>query len=672
MTSFQNRLWNLLVNYKSCETIEGTKGEYIKMKFNAIFDKTEDSFLTDFGDDTIQVTNRMILKNGKPWLPVMGEMHYSRIPYDRWEETLIKMKEGGIEVVASYVLWIHHEEVKGTFDFDGNRNIREFILLCHKLGLEFFLRIGPWAHGECRNGGFPNWLCDECGKDLRAEKEPYLTYVRRYINAVAEQIKGLPLLGIQIENEKRDDAQYIETVHKIVLESGLSAPLYTGTGWGKAKLPKTVLPAFGCYPEAPWTNHTLELAPNPNYFFSAIRGDDTIGADILGAAEGDYEAAYTTPFLTCELGGGNQVTYHRRPLICSRDIEALSVCKLGSGCNLLGYYMYAGGLNPIGLTTMQESKDTGYPNDYPVVSYDFQSPIGDMGQLRESWLRLSYIHRFVHAFGEILAPMTAIMPEEKMTSLEDTETVRCALRSNGESGFLFVNNYTRLRKMPSHSNHPFDINLKDGNISFSIDIPSDCSFFIPVNISLAGLDLLYATAQPVSMEGNRLEFVEIRGVTPAITLRDGRRIVLKAGSNLIDQTEVVLLPYPEYTPSLLNEIGVERVENICNAEILMGHLSLTDRTGEYAVEWSCEDRWLVIKAEGNLAGFYAEGRLISDFYLYGDSWVINLCDLSVQRGIIKIQEFMPKDENTVYLEIPFKTGKYAPRVFTSRDERLFI
>lgn len=237
------------------------------MKFKAITEQSEDILLDGFGNKTIQITNRMILKNGKPWLPVMGEMHYSRVPREMWEENLKKMKEGGVDVVASYVFWIHHEEIKGTFDFEGNRDIREFILLCHRLGLEFFLRIGPWAHGESRNGGFPNWLCEECAGRLRSEKEPYLSYTRRYINAVAEQIQGLPILGIQIENEKTDDAAYIEKVRRLVLESGLSAPLYTATGWGRAELPETVLPVFGGYPEAPWTNHTLELEPNPNYFF---------------------------------------------------------------------------------------------------------------------------------------------------------------------------------------------------------------------------------------------------------------------------------------------------------------------------------------------------------------------------------------------------------------------
>ena len=125
-----------------------------------------------------------------------------------------------------------------------------------------------------------------------------------------------------------------------------------------------------------------------------------IGSDLLAIAEnpGRNEPSDSAfPFLSCELGGGNQSTYHRRPRITSKDIEALAVCKLGSGLNLLGYYMYAGGLNPVGKTTMQESRATGYPNDCPVLSYDFQAPIGDMGRLRESWFRLAQIHRFLRA-----------------------------------------------------------------------------------------------------------------------------------------------------------------------------------------------------------------------------------------------------------------------------------
>src|SRR5262252_11249986 len=58
----------------------------------------------------IGVNSQYLTKDGKTWLPVMGEFHYSRYPDQYWEEELLKMKAGGVEIVATYVFWIHHEE----------------------------------------------------------------------------------------------------------------------------------------------------------------------------------------------------------------------------------------------------------------------------------------------------------------------------------------------------------------------------------------------------------------------------------------------------------------------------------------------------------------------------------------------------------------------------------
>ena len=624
------------------------------------------------GDDRISVTNQMLMKDGKAWIPVMGEMHYSRVPCDRWEENLRKMKEGGIDVVASYVFWIHHEEQKGEFVFSGNRDIRRFIKLCHRTGLAFCLRIGPWAHGECRNGGFPDWLQHECTDILRSRQEPYISYVRRYINKIAEQVKGLSLFAIQIENELTRDPDYIETVRQLVTEAGLHAPLYTATAWGRAKLPETVFPMYGAYPEAPWTNHIRELEPNPNYFFSLIREDGCIGSDILGTSTNITDSRDDVPFMTCEMGGGNQITYHRRPIFCSRDIEALVICKLGSGMNLLGYYMYCGGLNPIGLTTMQESKASGYPNDCPVISYDFQAPVGDMGQIRESYFRLSFIHSFLHSFGEMLAPMIAIMPDKAPSSKEDINTLRCALRSDGNSGFLFINNHIRLHKMPAHPAHSFNIVFNARTVSFSLDIPEDSSFFIPVNISVGGLDILYATAQPVSYSENRLELLQIEGMKAVVALANGKTCALETGINRINDTDVILLKNDMYEKSELHKISASATEKCCDAEILSGHLPVEDKTDEYKVCWTDEDQWLVIKAKGNIAGFFVNQKLVSDFYFNGDSWVIDLRSISEKNGIIKIQPLTDKDLKEIYAEIPLETGSFVPEVYTCKDNRLFI
>ena len=109
------------------------------------------------------VNDRYMLRDGKPYLYRMGELHFSRVPKGDWETELLKMKAGGIDIVASYLFWNHHEEIEGEFVFEGDCDLRAFCALCRRLDMPFFLRIGPWAHGEARHGGFPDWLLEKCG-----------------------------------------------------------------------------------------------------------------------------------------------------------------------------------------------------------------------------------------------------------------------------------------------------------------------------------------------------------------------------------------------------------------------------------------------------------------------------------------------------------------------------
>ena len=68
------------------------------------------------------------------------------------------MKAGGVDIISTYVFWNHHEEMEGEYNFSGQRNLRKFTEIVKEYGMKMFLRIGPWAHGEVRNGGFPDWL----------------------------------------------------------------------------------------------------------------------------------------------------------------------------------------------------------------------------------------------------------------------------------------------------------------------------------------------------------------------------------------------------------------------------------------------------------------------------------------------------------------------------------
>ena len=47
---------------------------------------------------TLGATNRFLTRDGSPWIPIAGEMHYSRIAAERWDTELAKMAAAGIEV----------------------------------------------------------------------------------------------------------------------------------------------------------------------------------------------------------------------------------------------------------------------------------------------------------------------------------------------------------------------------------------------------------------------------------------------------------------------------------------------------------------------------------------------------------------------------------------------
>ena len=219
--------------------------------------------------EEIDVTSLYFTRGGKPWIGVMGEYHFVRDSRDHWYRELCKMKAGGITIVATYLFWIYHEETEGEFDFTGDRDIRRFLLDAGRAGLDVFIRIGPWAHGECRNGGFPDWLLKKTYK-LRDNNPEYMEKARIWYEKIYEQIEGLfykdggNIIGIQFENELVDNAGHLLALKELALHTGFEAPIYTVTGWNSiygAKIPiEDVIPVFGAYPEAPWTEHTDRLS----------------------------------------------------------------------------------------------------------------------------------------------------------------------------------------------------------------------------------------------------------------------------------------------------------------------------------------------------------------------------------------------------------------------------
>lgn len=93
--------------------------------------------------DGLRLNTRYVEREARPWFPVMGEYHFTRDLLERWETELRKMKSGGINVVATYLPWIIHEEIRGRVRWDGHRDLRRFIETADRVGLKVVIRIGP-------------------------------------------------------------------------------------------------------------------------------------------------------------------------------------------------------------------------------------------------------------------------------------------------------------------------------------------------------------------------------------------------------------------------------------------------------------------------------------------------------------------------------------------------
>lgn len=666
--------------------------------------------------ERIDVNSLFIERGGRPWIGVMGEYHFSRDSRRHWRTELAKMKAGGISVAATYMFWIYHEETEGHFVFSGDLDIRAFIQECRAQGLDVLLRIGPWVHGECRNGGFPDWLLRK-GFRLRESNPGYMRCVRIWYEKVFEQVKGLfykdggPIIGVQFENELVDNAQHLLDLKRLALDIGYDAPLYTVTGWNSrygARIPvDDVLPVFAAYAEAPWANGLDPQPLSPHYAFDPNRNDAAVGMDLLhDCAQDGWRLPYERyPYAMCELGCGLQSTHHRRINISGMDAYAMSLVKLGCGNNLMGYYMYHGGTHKIGrLSTFQESCATGYPNDLSILDYDFHTCLGQYGQAREQYGLLAMLHLFIGDFGSGLAAMEYV-PAREAVPCTDMEKLRCCLRTDGRSGYVFVNHYQRMARLKDVP----DAEITALDITFpGMDIKGDTAFFLPIHMDLSREHLRWATAQPLCRMDQTYFFAQIDGI-PAqyqFILSDGRTETFHAEAGLnggftVGHVRIVTIDWAraQYLRRLDGQIYIgER----CNLYALDGavqaiedgsfsyHRWTGDRFVRVAVErpfhqavmtlepadepftpryeqelhlsgpgsrrWykltvSSPEGFVPINGPYDTAQVYADGQLAADHFFSGEPWYIP-AELLYGRNCYLVMSELGNDCYLEYLRIP--------------------
>jgi len=189
--------------------------------------------------------------DGRPFQMRSGELHPARIPREYWSHRIRMVKAMGLNTVALYVMWNHHEREEGQLDFTrADCDIPAFVRLCQEEGMYVLLRPGPYVCAEWDLGGLPPYLLkdypDHEALRRNASVSPhYFAACRRYIDTLAPLVaplmldNGGPILMIQVENEFASwddgpDPRYLADLEAAWRANGISGPFCYEDGLGQA------------------------------------------------------------------------------------------------------------------------------------------------------------------------------------------------------------------------------------------------------------------------------------------------------------------------------------------------------------------------------------------------------------------------------------------------------
>lgn len=268
-------------------------------------------------------------------------------------------------------------------------------------------------------------------------------------------------------------------------------------------------------------------------------------------------------------------------------------------------------------------------------------------------------------FGETLAPMDPVFPAPQNIEKADDSHLRWAYRSEGDSGFVFVNNYERLQNLTDKKGVRFTL----CGLSFPsrpITIPGGTVCIFPVNIS--GLD--YATAQLIAKRDGKVYLEQIPGIETELSV-DGKIIkklkplgpdtpVYKnyylltsdeASKLFFNRDTKEIKPHSPYFKKI-NEAGAPRqitigVNKVAEAptDIDFKNAAVYKISGLPGTDMR-EGCILKIKYRGDVARLYCDGKLIADNFYNGRPMLYGLWRLphdatELELRILPLQENMP-------------------------------
>lgn len=362
------------------------------------------SWLCSSATASVTYDHRAVIINGKRRILISGSIHYPRSTPEMWPDLIQKAKDGGLDVIQTYVFWNGHEPTRGQYYFEDRYDLVKFIKLVQQAGLYVHLRIGPYICGEWNFGGFPVWLKYVPGIAFRTDNGPFKNEMQKFTTKIVNMMKseglfetqGGPIILSQIENEYGP------------VEWEIGAPGKAYTKWAAQM-------AVGLDTGVPWVMCKQDDAPDP----------------IIDACNGFYCENYKPnqeykPKMWTEVWTGWYTEFGGPvPTRPAEDLAFAVARFIQNGGAFFNYYMYHGGTN------------FGHTSGGPFIatSYDYDAPLDEYGLPREpKWGHLRDLHRAIK-----LAESALVSSDPTVTKLGNNQEAH-VFRSNTGACAAFLSN----------------------------------------------------------------------------------------------------------------------------------------------------------------------------------------------------------------------------------------
>ncbi|KAI3458993.1 hypothetical protein Pfo_015656 [Paulownia fortunei] len=375
---------------------------------------------------------RAITIDGQRKIILSGSIHYPRSTTEMWPDLIKKAKEGGLDAIETYVFWNAHEPLRRQYDFSGNLDLIRFLKTVQDEGLYAVLRIGPYVCAEWNFGGFPVWLHNMPGIEIRTANDVFMNEMQNFTSLIVDMVKqeklfasqGGPIILAQIENEYGN----------VIASYGDAGKAYMNWCANMAQSLDIGVPWIMCQ-------------------------EDDAPESVINTCNGWYCDQFTpnnpnSPKMWTENWTGWFKNWGGTDPYRTAEDLAFAVARFFQlGGTFQNYYMYHGGTN--------FGRTAGGP--YISTTYDYDAPLNEYGSLNQpKYGHLKQLHDLLHSLEQVLT-------YGNVSTIDFGNSVTATIYStNDKQGCLFGN---------ANSTADATINYQgvDYNVpAWSVSILQDC------------------------------------------------------------------------------------------------------------------------------------------------------------------------------------------------------